>query len=312
VTEPLRALTGSLDLAAVRAWIAGRVGPAFGLELKKQRAWATTLRVSVGEEVAWFKACEPVQAFEPRLTTELARRWPDRLPHVLGVDETRAWLLTADAGASVGTLGNAPEIWLRALPRYAELQRGEADHVAGHLAHHVPDLRLETLPARYELMLAADLPIDGSELGRLKSFGLRLRGLVHELETAGIGESIQHDDLHLNSLYARGEELRILDWGDASIGQPFFSLVTTFWFLETVNGLPPSDPWFDRLRSAYLEPWGGGPAHAEALRLAERVGLVAHAIAWLRHRDAMPALDRHAFDVHYAELLKRVLTRAID
>ena len=29
-------------------------------------------------------------------------------------------------------------------------------------------------------------------------------------------------------------------------------------FLEQVNGLPPSDPWFTRLRDAYLEPWGSG------------------------------------------------------
>jgi len=47
-----------------------------------------------------------------------------------------------DAGTSIRSLGNPPELWLRLLPSYAELQRGEAAHVAEHLTHGVPDLRL--------------------------------------------------------------------------------------------------------------------------------------------------------------------------
>jgi hypothetical protein len=311
VTGPLEALSGRLDLDAVRAWIARIVGSAFTLELKKERAWATTLRVAVGDEVAWFKACQPVQAFEPRLTAQLALRWPDRLPLVLGVDELRAWLLTADAGVPVGALGNPPEAWLRALPRYAEVQVGELAHRDEHLAHGVPGLRLDDLPARYEGFLSRDLPLRPAALAVLRGFRPRLGRLVGELAAAGIGESIQHDDLHLNSLCVRGEELRVIDWGDTSIAHPFFSLVTTFWFLERQNGLAPADPWFDRLRAAYLEPWNGGSERLEALRLAERVGLVAHAIAWLRHRDAMPIAERPAFDLHFGDLLERVIQRAV-
>jgi hypothetical protein len=69
----------------------------------------------------------------------------------------------------------------------------------------------------------------------------------------------------------------VLDWGDASISHPFASLVVTFEFLETSNGLPPDDPWFARLAAAYLEPWGGG--HAETLELALQVGVLAHCCA---------------------------------
>jgi hypothetical protein len=301
---------GHIDVDAVRAWIGDIVGPDFTLDLEKERAWATTLRVTVGGATLWFKACQPVQAFEPRLTAELARRWPDRLPRVLGFDEARAWLLTADAGAAIGTLGNDPEIWLRALPRYAELQLGEAARAGEHLALGVPDLRLERLPGEFDRLLQADLPLGPTALARLRAFAPRFRLLCEDLAGAGVGPSIQHDDLHVNGLFVRDGELRFLDWGDASIAPPFFSLVVTFWFLERQNGLARDDPWFARLRDAYLEPWGGSDLR-EAFALAFRIGLLAHPIAWLRHREPMVSAARRDFDRHFAELLDWVIARGL-
>ena len=122
-----------------------------------------------------------------------------------------------------------------------------------------------------------------------------------------VPETIQHDDLHMGNLFADGSEARILDWGDSSISHPFASLVVTFRFLEERNGLPPSDPWFERLRDAYLEPWGTGLR--ETFALAMRIGSIAHAIAWLRQRDALPPTARPDFDTEHAVVLRRALVR---
>jgi len=229
---------------------------------------------------------------------------------VLAHDADRAWLLTADAGDEVGKHGNAPEIWLRALPSYAELQRGEVGHVPEHLADGVPDMRAPTLTARYEGLLSADLPLEPGEVQRLRRFAATFAALCDELWAGDPVLSVQHDDLHLRSLYVDGDALRILDWGDTSIAHPFGSLVVTFRFLEAVNGLAPSDPWFERLRDAYLEPWGGG--RVEAFELATRVAMVAQMIGWQRHRAVMPAEYRAGFDEHFAEMLRRVLARVVD
>jgi hypothetical protein len=300
VTEPL-------DLDAIRAWISETVGAAVTLEPEKVRPWATVLRVRAAGRTVWFKACQPVQAFEPRLTATLASRWPDRLPRVLAVDEARAWLLTADAGASIGSLGNAPEIWMRALPRHAEMQLGETGHVRDHLAHGVPDLRLAHLPDEFVRLLSSPLPLDADERQRLAGLHGGFARRCDDLAAVGLGDSIQHDDLHVNGLFVRGDELRFLDWGDASIGYPFFSLVVTFRFLEGHNGLEPTDPWFARLRDAYLEPWGHGLG--EAFEAAFRVGVLAHAFAWVRHRSAMPPEGHPAFDLEFAALLRWAMRR---
>jgi hypothetical protein len=247
-----------------------------------ERPWATVLRVPLAGGVAWFKACAAVQAFEPHLTAELFARWPDRVAEVLAHDEERAWLLLADAGRSVGDLGNPPEAWLAALPHYAELQHGEAAHAQEHLAHGVPDLRLATLPAGYQELLGLELPLERDGIRQLRDFAPRLGELCEELAAYGVPETIQHNDLHHANLYAGGGRLRVLDWGDASIAHPFASLVVTFRFLEERTRLAPGDPWFARLRDAYLEPWGRDLG--DAFALAVRVGSFARAIAYIRQR----------------------------
>ena len=109
------------------------------------------------------------------------------------------------------------------------------------------------------------------------------------------------------NVYVRDERLRVLDWGDSSISHPFASLVVTFRFLEEVTKLPPGDPWFERLRDAYLEPWGRG--HVETFALALRVGAFAHAFAWARQRDHVPKEAWPEFD---PAVVRRALARTLE
>jgi hypothetical protein len=207
----------------------------------------------------------------------------------------------------IGAFGNPPEAWLLVLPMYAELQRGEAEHTPGHIAHGVPDLRLATLPARYEALLQRDLPLDLDEVVQLRSFASRFAQLCDELAASDLPETVQHDDLHMAHVYTHGERLRVLDWGDASISHPFASLLVTFRFLEEVTKLPPGDPWFARLRDAYLEPWG--PGLSTAFALAIRVGAFAHALAWMRQRDHLPPDARPPFDRWFPIVLRRAIAQ---
>lgn len=248
--------------------------------------------------------------FEPRLTAALFARWPNRVSEVVAHDEAGARLLLQDAGTPVRCLGNPPELWLRVLPSYAELQRGETVHVGDHLAHGVPDLRLGVLPARYDDLLGRrDLPLQRNEIDQLRRFEKQFGEWCHELASRGVPETIQHDDLHMGNAFVREDRLRVLDWGDASVGHPFTSLVVTFRFLEEANGLPLSDPWFVRLRDAYLEPWG--PDLVGTFDLAMRIGMFAHCCAWARQRQALPNDARPEFDKGFRVVLRRALRRTL-
>src|SRR3954451_4328822 len=170
-----------VDLAGAEPWIRAHVEPVGPIENAYEQPWSTVLRVPVADGVAWFKACGPVQAFEPRLSAELDARWRGRVAEVLAHDEERAWLLLADAGKPIGAFGNPPEAWLQVLPGYAELQRGETSHVVDHLEHDVSDMRIAALPARYEDFLRHELPIDEDEIVTLRRFVPRFAELCTEL-----------------------------------------------------------------------------------------------------------------------------------
>jgi hypothetical protein len=299
-----------LDVLVAEEWIRRHVEPTGAIETTHDRPWATVMRVPVAGGVTWFKACAQVQAFEPRLTAELYARWPDRVTEVLAVDEARRWLLLGDAGIAVGERGNPPEAWLEVLPLYAELQKGEMARALEHVGHGVPDLRMAALPAGYERLLASELPLARDDGNRLRDFAPRFKELCAALAESGVQESIQHDDLHMKNLYSAGGKLRVVDWGDSSLAHPFFSLVVTFRFLEEVNHLAPDDPWFRRLRDAYLEPWGSGLE--ETFEIAIRLGWFAHAIALTRQRAALPPEARPDFDRAFTIILRRAIAQTRD
>jgi len=286
-------------------WIRDHVTPVGPIEVVHERPWSRVSRVPVVDGTVFFKECAPVQAFEPALTAALFDRWPTLVPEVLGYYVDRAWLLLTDAGTPIGARGNPPETWESVLPRYAELQRGEAAHVQQHLANGVPDLRVESLPSRYDELVRSELPLAAEEVDRLRRFGPTFAELCTELDGHEVPASTQHDDLHMNNVYERDGTQRVMDWGDASVAHPFFSLVITFRFLEERNGLDSSDPWFTRLRDAYLEPWG--PGLASTFDLALRVGAFARAFALSRVRDHLAADALPSYDADFVVVLRRAL-----
>jgi hypothetical protein len=281
-----------LRLREVEAWVAGHVELTGRLELVHKRPWGSVWQAPVRSGLAWVKVCAPVQAFEPRLTAALASRWPGLLPDVLAHDGERGWLLLADGGKRLG-FGVGPEPWLALVPAYAELQRGEIAHVAEHLDAGVPDRRLASFSSLYEEMLAHDLPLSAADYARLRAFGPGFARLCDELATAGVPETLQHDDLHGNNVYPYNGVARILDWGDSCVSHPFLTLFVTFLHLEEMEGLARGDPWFARLRDAYLEPWGRPAELRETFELAQRLGPFAHVFKELRVLAAIPERERH-------------------
>ena len=230
-----------------------------------------------------------MQAFEPKLTAALAGRWPDRLPAVLGWDEERAWLLVADAGTPVMAFGDHLDAWSTALPLYAELQRGEAAYVDEHTAGDVPDRRLATLPRSYAGLLERDLPLEPDEVARLRGFEPRFAELCAELAAAPVPETIQHDDLHAANVWARDGRLAFLDWGDACVSHPFFSLSVA---LEGVIAWGPDDVEGSVDVGAFRDAYLAGFAHLAsrddllaACAIALRLGWVCRAVNGHEHGD---------------------------
>jgi hypothetical protein len=291
-----------LTHAAAGAWIdtqlAARGAPRTGpIEPVHDRPWSTVLRVPTDCGPLFFKASAPALRHEPAIVGFLAGRRPDLVPAPLVVNLHRGWMLMEDAGVRLRELVAAERDvsrWLEVLPAYGQLQVDLAGAAAELLAIGAPDMRLAVLPARYEALLdeldAGDGG-DGSatgdrprshEMRRLRQVVPLVAAMCSQLADYGIAETIQHDDLNDGAVYARDGRYLVLDWGDACVSHPFFSMSVT---LEGVIGWGPDDVQgsvdLAPFRDAYLAPFAG-ILPAEALRaafgLAIRLGWVCRAV----------------------------------
>jgi hypothetical protein len=270
--------------AAAHAWIEDRLA-----ELGRERTgpitqphiyeWSTVLRVPTTEGAAWFKANTERLSQEAALVGVLSGARPDCVPALLARDESRGWMLMPDAGVRLRDL--PPEEasldpWLDILPRYASLQLDLVPQVDRLLALGVPDLRLAGLAQGYEQILDTV----GAE-PRFHEARPLVGELIARVAAYDIAETIQHDDLHDGQVFRDDGREWVLDWGDACISHPFFTLSVTLegvlaWGLDDVENSVDTAPF----RDAYLAPFVAayGARVVDAVEPALRLGWVCRAI----------------------------------
>jgi aminoglycoside phosphotransferase (APT) family kinase protein len=91
-----------------------------------------------------------------------------------------------------------------------------------------------------------------------------------ELAASPVPDSLQHDDLHSNNACWPGEaddlsSVRIIDWGDASVGHPFETMLATLNSIAFHAGALRVDRRMDgprllRIWDAYMEPFAAWAA----------------------------------------------------
>jgi hypothetical protein len=241
------------------------------------RPWATVLRIPTGAGPVWFKAS--TFAYEAGIVSRLADHRPEVVPPLLAADPVTGWMLMSDGGESLRTVSareGGLDRWLDVLPRYADLQLALAGEVPELLAIGVPDRRLATLPAAYERLMDE---IEAEP--RFRAAAPRVAELAEELAAYGLPEVLQHDDLHDAQVFLRDDRHLILDWGDACVSHPFFTLSVTLegmlaWGLEDVERSLDTTPF----RDAYLAPWSArfDGDLAAAVKPALRLGWACRAI----------------------------------
>ena len=144
----------------------------------------------------------------------------------------------------------------------------------------VPDERLAVLPEHLRQLLATcPRGLTAEEHQRLIDAVPCVEDMCRELAAYGIPETIQHDDLHDGQVFVRNGSYRVFDWGDSCISHPFHSLTVILRMIAWQRDLEPGGRELQRLRDAYLEPFGPLQPAAE---LAYRTGTIARSFA--QHR----------------------------
>jgi hypothetical protein len=289
-------------LDSARDWIHSqfeRLGLELAGEIEQPHVmpWSTVLRGTTASGPIWFKANVPGLAHEAAVVQILAGRRQELLPGLLATHLERGWMLQSDAGTKLRELleeNRDFDVWEQILPLYAELQIAAAEDRNRLLGAGAPDRRLSVLPGQFEELLGdretlASLTDD--ELERLRTLVPRIEAECRELESYALPETIQHDDLHDGQVFVRDGRYVFLDWGDACVSHPFFTLVVTLAVLAYKLELEHNSPELDRFRDAYLEPWTRFRPRSDlelAYPIAYRLGVLCRGLTWALIVSAIP------------------------
>lgn len=207
------------------------------VEIVQLRTWATScvLRIRTddgrnGRADHYFKALPASGAVEATLTRHLGQHFPDVVPQIVAAEPARRWLLmTACRGQKLEQIADIA-VWERAANRYARLQMACIDRVAALKALGCPARDLEQLARSIE-SLAADaalLPQPGgltqAEHRRFVALVPELRRRCDELAACGIPYSLEHGDFWPGNVFCDDASCVVIDWEDAVVSHPFFSL----------------------------------------------------------------------------------------
>ncbi len=242
------------------------------------RTWATVLRVPTADGPVWFKANTPELRHEVAVVDAVARRVPSRVPALLARDLDRGWMLMADAGKRLREVVASERSlvrWHDVLEGVADLHRALEPDVDHLLDVGVPDLRLAGLADSY-----AELVADPDFEPRFREATGRVRDLVDELTSYGVPETLQHDDLHDGQVFVKDGRNLVMDWGDAVVSHPFFTLSVTLegvvaWGLDDVAGSEDIWPYVETYLARYAPD---RPELRDAVRPALRLGWVSRAL----------------------------------
>ena len=256
------------------------------LERIHTRPWSIVLRAPWDGETVFLKAESVTQAHEPRLLELVARERPDLVPGLIARHPSEPWVLLRDGGtrlrqAEPGIAQLA--VWRVVLPEYADLQRRLLGREAELLATGLPDRRPGRIPALLERVIEDDRFAPSGPRARVRALGPAVRQACAELAGSGIGDTLDHDDLHDHNVLLDGDRVAVIDWGDASLTHPFLTLAVTLRFAAQAAGLPVHAPEIQALRDAYLGPWAGHAPSAILRRAADigsALGVVTGGLTW--------------------------------
>lgn len=276
--DPVQALPDDAHL-----WVADALGDHdVKVASSRVRPWSGVWELTPsagGDERWWFKQNRLPGRHEPALTAALARL-SSLVDEPVALDPDRSWLLMRDAGhrlrEQLDGEGGGPPVqaqltlaaWAELLPRYAELQLAAVPLVADLELAGVPLVAPMDHPGLFDDLLGEDewlRPGVSSEMSfetyaQLCGSQALVAEAADAVEAAGVGVSIQHDDLHDGNVFVRDSDaarFSIIDWGDAYLGHPFATLLVTLNTIANRLGLDTATqpPALARLVDAYLEPF---------------------------------------------------------
>ena len=234
-----------------KCWTQYNMGPEFCL-----------LRLETNGPALWFKAVGEPNLKEYAITNTLARLQSPHVPEIIATHSVwHGWLMREAHGCHLDETSD-PEHWKRVASSLAELQVASISMSGDLLAAGCKDLRPMQLANSIgplldiirELMAAQTAnPPRALTANELRQLDAHLRAACESLQSVGIPDALGQTDFNPGNVLVNNEGASFLDWAEASIGNPFFTLEYLVALCQRLR--PNGEAWANSIRDAYLLPW---------------------------------------------------------
>jgi hypothetical protein len=245
------------------------------------------VRFETNGPALWFKAVGEPNQREFSITPTLAKLFPDYLPPILADRaDWNGWLTEEVEGINLGETRESA-LWKTAASALAELQVRSIRCTDQTLATGAHDLRVASLSRLVQPLMETmawlmdrqtKIPPPILSRGELALLEKRIQEALEVLDDLGIPDTLGHLDLNPGNIVVSADHCAFLDWAEAYVGNPFFSMQYLVEHMRRVFG---TDSTVEAtLVESYCAPWKqviSSPAIDEALSLAPLLAVVSYA-----------------------------------
>jgi Phosphotransferase enzyme family len=225
---------------------------------------SSLMRFATDGPALWFKAVGAPQLHEYSLTWKLATSFSEFLPQVLAWQpDWHGWLAIEAGGSSLDATSPA-RAWEIVAESLARLQLASLGRRFELIAVGAKDVRPSPLRnlvrpffASMEQLMAQQTKPSPAALTRneLLSLASDILSALEELQHDGMPNALGHLDLNQGNLVISGSHCIFLDWAEAYVGPPVFSLQYLIEFHRRLHGNQPVAR--GSLLRGYAKHWDG-------------------------------------------------------
>lgn len=227
--------------------------------------WSNVIQFSTSQGHFFLKQVPPAISTEAKITQTLANQCHASVPSVIAINEDLHCFLMKDGGQNLRAYlkGNfQPELMCQAIKAYTTIQRSSEKYLESFFALGVPDWRLDKLPLLYadiinqEVLLKGDGVTD-AEIQTMHDLTSKFREQCELLSEYPIPETIGISDINTNNVLmdTNTHKMTCIDWGEAVITHPFFSLHNYFYQAILHHPVKAVDQTYQDIQNASLENW---------------------------------------------------------
>lgn len=272
--------------------------------------WSSMIRFSTLNGDFYLKQTPPAISREPEIIQLLSDRFHANVPSVIAINHDLSCFMMRDAGKTLRVnLKNKFNVDLlcQMIKEYSTLQRSTEANLEEFLKLGVPDWRLDKLPILYDQILSqkdflkADNMTD-QELQILHDLRPQFLAQCELLASYEIPATIGIPDFNDNNTLFNTNTgvMTFIDWGEATITHPFFSLYNCLDQAVKRHGVQEADRTYNELVDACHENWLGFLTKEKVLEVFNLVMQLRAIYSALGCQRLMMSVDLQALNDLYA------------